>query len=122
MKSEMSAKIVMRLLRAWDRFNDLLRGCPHHGFSELHQLDTFYNALNSNDQDSLNSAAGGPKLVNHDTEVTKDTMPPADNGSTEDVQPPVIQIQTRNPNPEPNVAPVVTPVPKASIPFPSRKR
>ncbi|GJU74067.1 reverse transcriptase domain-containing protein [Tanacetum coccineum] len=44
---------------AWDRFNDLLRGFPHHGFSELHQLDTFYNALNSNDQDSLNSAAGG---------------------------------------------------------------
>ncbi|GJS82055.1 reverse transcriptase domain-containing protein [Tanacetum coccineum] len=44
---------------AWDRFNDLLRGCPHHGFSELHQLDTFYNSLNSNDQDSLNSAAGG---------------------------------------------------------------
>ncbi|GKB95053.1 hypothetical protein Tco_0981190 [Tanacetum coccineum] len=44
---------------AWDRFNDLLRACPHHGFSELHQLDTFYNALNANDQDSLNSAAGG---------------------------------------------------------------
>nr|GEU53061.1 hypothetical protein [Tanacetum cinerariifolium] len=43
---------------AWDRFNDLLRACPHHGFSELHQLDTFYNALNVNDQDSLNSAAG----------------------------------------------------------------
>ncbi|GJW63158.1 reverse transcriptase domain-containing protein [Tanacetum coccineum] len=42
---------------AWDRFNDLLRACPHHGFLELHQLDTFYNALNSNDQDSLNSAA-----------------------------------------------------------------
>nr|GEY25299.1 reverse transcriptase domain-containing protein [Tanacetum cinerariifolium] len=44
---------------AWDRFNDLLRACPHHGFSESHQLDTFYNALNVNDQDSLNSAAGG---------------------------------------------------------------
>nr|GEY39229.1 reverse transcriptase domain-containing protein [Tanacetum cinerariifolium] len=44
---------------AWDRFNDLLRACPHHGFSELHQLDTFYNSLNINDQDSLNSAAGG---------------------------------------------------------------
>nr|GEU62544.1 hypothetical protein [Tanacetum cinerariifolium] len=42
---------------AWDRFNDLLRPCPHHGFSELHQLDTFYNALNVNDLDSLNSAA-----------------------------------------------------------------
>nr|GEX77809.1 hypothetical protein [Tanacetum cinerariifolium] len=44
---------------AWDRFNDLLRACPHHGFSELHQLDTFYNAFNVNDQDSLNSVAGG---------------------------------------------------------------
>nr|GEW58339.1 reverse transcriptase domain-containing protein [Tanacetum cinerariifolium] len=32
---------------AWDRFNDLLRACLHHGFSELLQLDTFYNALNS---------------------------------------------------------------------------
>nr|GEW63774.1 hypothetical protein [Tanacetum cinerariifolium] len=37
----------------------MLRACPHHGFSELHQLDTFYNALNVNDQDSLNSAAAG---------------------------------------------------------------
>ncbi|GJS76966.1 reverse transcriptase domain-containing protein [Tanacetum coccineum] len=44
---------------AWDHFNDLLRACPHHGFSELHQHDTFYNALNTNDQDSLHSATGG---------------------------------------------------------------
>nr|GEZ94242.1 reverse transcriptase domain-containing protein [Tanacetum cinerariifolium] len=44
---------------AWERFNDLLRACPHHRFFELHQLDTFYIALNVNDQDSLNSAAGG---------------------------------------------------------------
>nr|GEZ74912.1 reverse transcriptase domain-containing protein [Tanacetum cinerariifolium] len=44
---------------ACDRFNELLRACPHHGFSELHQLDTFYNALNVNDHDSLNSTAGG---------------------------------------------------------------
>ncbi|GJT57663.1 reverse transcriptase domain-containing protein [Tanacetum coccineum] len=63
----------------------------------------------------------GSKAVKSCIEVTKDTMPPANNGSTEDVQPPVVQIQSRNPNPEPNVAPVVTPVPKASIPFPSRR-
>nr|GFA53732.1 hypothetical protein [Tanacetum cinerariifolium] len=44
---------------AHEHFNDLLRACAHHGFSELHQLDTFYNALNVNDQDSLKSAAGG---------------------------------------------------------------
>ncbi|GKA05205.1 reverse transcriptase domain-containing protein [Tanacetum coccineum] len=47
---------------AWDRYKDLLRACPHHGFTELHQLDTFYNALNLTDQDSLNSAAGGNLL------------------------------------------------------------
>nr|GEV62394.1 reverse transcriptase domain-containing protein [Tanacetum cinerariifolium] len=44
---------------AWENFKDLLRQCPHHGFSELHQLDTFYNALNPNDQDALDSAARG---------------------------------------------------------------
>ncbi|GJV98170.1 reverse transcriptase domain-containing protein [Tanacetum coccineum] len=42
-----------------NKFTGLLRQCPHHGFSELHQLDTFYNSLNSNDQDALDSAAGG---------------------------------------------------------------
>nr|GEY33901.1 reverse transcriptase domain-containing protein [Tanacetum cinerariifolium] len=44
---------------AWERFKDLLRQCPHHGFSELHQLNTLYNAFNLNDQDALDSTAGG---------------------------------------------------------------
>ncbi|GJZ44354.1 reverse transcriptase domain-containing protein [Tanacetum coccineum] len=48
---------------AWDRFKDLLRKCPHHGFLELHQIDTFYNALTQSDQESLNAAADG-NLVN----------------------------------------------------------
>nr|GEV83168.1 hypothetical protein [Tanacetum cinerariifolium] len=48
--------------KAWDRYKDLLCACPHHGFIELHQVDTFYNALNPADQDFLNSAAGGPLL------------------------------------------------------------
>ncbi|GKB43023.1 reverse transcriptase domain-containing protein [Tanacetum coccineum] len=47
---------------ACDHFKDLLRKCPHHGFSELHQIDTFYNALTQSDQDYLNSAAGGNLL------------------------------------------------------------
>ncbi|GKB45891.1 reverse transcriptase domain-containing protein [Tanacetum coccineum] len=42
-----------------NKFTGLLRQFPHRGFSELHQLDTFYNSLNSNDQDALDSAAGG---------------------------------------------------------------
>nr|GEV08269.1 hypothetical protein [Tanacetum cinerariifolium] len=43
---------------AWDRFKEMLRACPHHGFSELTQIDTFYNGLNEQNQDSLNAAAG----------------------------------------------------------------
>ncbi|GJY21976.1 reverse transcriptase domain-containing protein [Tanacetum coccineum] len=44
---------------AWERFKGFLPQCPHHGFSELHQLDTFYDSLNTNDQVALDSAAGG---------------------------------------------------------------
>ncbi|GKC32028.1 hypothetical protein Tco_1039322 [Tanacetum coccineum] len=40
----------------------MLRACPHHGFMELTQIDTFYNGLNDNDQDSLNAATGGNLL------------------------------------------------------------
>nr|GFA08565.1 hypothetical protein [Tanacetum cinerariifolium] len=54
---------------AWDRYKDLLRAWPHHGFTELHQLDTFYNALNPADQDSLNSAAGGNLLERRTQDV-----------------------------------------------------
>nr|GFC80151.1 reverse transcriptase domain-containing protein [Tanacetum cinerariifolium] len=43
-------------------FKEILRACPHHGFMELAQIDTFYNGLNDNDQDSLNAAAGGNLL------------------------------------------------------------
>ncbi|GJR84251.1 reverse transcriptase domain-containing protein [Tanacetum coccineum] len=46
---------------AWDRFKEL-RKCPHHDFLELHQIDTFYNALTQSDQDSLNAAASGNLL------------------------------------------------------------
>nr|GEV07481.1 reverse transcriptase domain-containing protein [Tanacetum cinerariifolium] len=44
---------------AWNHFKDLPCKCPHHGFSKLHQIDTFYNALMQSDQDSLNAAASG---------------------------------------------------------------
>ncbi|GKA48223.1 reverse transcriptase domain-containing protein [Tanacetum coccineum] len=55
---------------AWERFKDLLRACPHHGFTELHQIDTFYNSLTSTDQDSLNAAVGGNLL----TKTPKDAL------------------------------------------------
>nr|GEZ90851.1 reverse transcriptase domain-containing protein [Tanacetum cinerariifolium] len=52
------AELLRAPTEAWDRYKDLLHACPHHAFIELHQLDTFDNALNPADQDSLLSAAG----------------------------------------------------------------
>ncbi|GJW57004.1 reverse transcriptase domain-containing protein [Tanacetum coccineum] len=64
-----------------------------------------------------------PKVVENEPEVTKDTVPPTNNGSTKDVQPPVVQVQPQVPNSEPVVAPVSAPKPnpKPSIPYPSRR-
>nr|GEW73611.1 DNA-directed DNA polymerase [Tanacetum cinerariifolium] len=56
-------KIKETFSEAWDRFKDLLRKFPHHGFLKLHQIDTFYNALTQSDQDSL-SAAASRNLLN----------------------------------------------------------
>nr|GEV89027.1 reverse transcriptase domain-containing protein [Tanacetum cinerariifolium] len=70
------------------------------------------------------------QVVKRETEVTKDTLPPTNYGSTKDVRPPVVQIETPKPNSEPVVASVtksiVAPVRaskpnrKPSIPYLSR--
>nr|GEU86986.1 reverse transcriptase domain-containing protein [Tanacetum cinerariifolium] len=70
------------------------------------------------------------KVVECETRVTKDMVPSTNNGSTKDVQPLVVQIETLIPNSEPVVAPVAEPVAapasapkpnqKPSIPYPSR--
>nr|GEW07205.1 hypothetical protein [Tanacetum cinerariifolium] len=54
---------------AWDRYKDLLRVCPYQGFTKLHQLDTFHNALNPADQDFLNYAADGNLLERRTQDV-----------------------------------------------------
>ena len=41
----------------------MLEKCPNHGFTDLQQIDTFYNGLFYIDQDSLNSAVGGNLLA-----------------------------------------------------------
>ncbi|GJX47815.1 reverse transcriptase domain-containing protein [Tanacetum coccineum] len=60
--SRFTQKFEETFSEAWERFKEMLRACPHHGFTELTQIDTFYNGLNENDQDSLNAAAGGNLL------------------------------------------------------------
>ncbi|GJT80451.1 reverse transcriptase domain-containing protein [Tanacetum coccineum] len=64
-----------------------------------------------------------PKVVERENEVTKDTVPPTNNGSTKDVQPLVVQVQPHVPNSKPIVAPVSVLMPnlKSSIPYPSRR-
>ncbi|GJV05534.1 hypothetical protein Tco_1343190 [Tanacetum coccineum] len=47
-----------------------------------------------------------PKVVEREPEVTKDTMPPTNNGSTEDVPPPVVPVVHHESISEPVNAPV----------------
>nr|GEW07543.1 DNA-directed DNA polymerase [Tanacetum cinerariifolium] len=60
--SQFTQRFMETFGEAWERFKKTLRASPHHGFSELTQIDTFYNGLNEQDQDSLNAAAGGNLL------------------------------------------------------------
>nr|GEU65596.1 reverse transcriptase domain-containing protein [Tanacetum cinerariifolium] len=79
---------------------------------------------------TIPTTSSPPKVVERETEVTKDMVPPTNNISNKDVQPSVVQVETQVPNFEPVVAPVVEPVeapvsalkpnPKPSIPYPSR--
>nr|GFA94321.1 reverse transcriptase domain-containing protein [Tanacetum cinerariifolium] len=41
--SNFQQKFDESFYEAWEIYKDLLRACPHHSFTELHQLDTFYN-------------------------------------------------------------------------------
>ncbi|GKB11144.1 hypothetical protein Tco_0845067 [Tanacetum coccineum] len=68
------------------------------------------------------TSSSPPKVVERETEVTKDTVPPTNNKSTKDVQPPVVLVQPQVLNYETVVAPVSAPKPnpKPSIPYLSR--
>nr|GEW18661.1 reverse transcriptase domain-containing protein [Tanacetum cinerariifolium] len=71
-----------------------------------------------------------PPVVERETEATKNTVHPTNNGSTKDVQPPIVQTETPILNYKPIVAPIIEPIvapvstPKPnqrlSIPYPSR--
>nr|GEZ80563.1 reverse transcriptase domain-containing protein [Tanacetum cinerariifolium] len=79
-----------------------------------------------------------PQVVERETEVTKDTVPPTNNESTKDVQTLVVQTETHMLNFEPVVVPIIEPIvapiiepvaapvsapkpnQKPSIPYPSR--
>nr|GEU70730.1 reverse transcriptase domain-containing protein [Tanacetum cinerariifolium] len=71
-----------------------------------------------------------PSVVERETEATKDTVHPTNNGSIENVRPPVVRTESPILNSEPVISPIIEPVaspvsaPKPnqrpSIPYPSR--
>nr|GFB54080.1 reverse transcriptase domain-containing protein [Tanacetum cinerariifolium] len=77
-----------------------------------------------------NVYAAGAYQVECESEATKDTLHPTNNGSTKDVQPLVVQTKSSILNSEPVVAPIIEPVAspisaskpnqRPSIPYPSR--
>nr|GEV69803.1 reverse transcriptase domain-containing protein [Tanacetum cinerariifolium] len=56
------------------------------------------------------TSSSSPKVVERETEVTKDRVPPTNNGSTKEVQPSIVQVETPIPNSEPVVSPFSEPV------------
>ncbi|GJY01088.1 hypothetical protein Tco_0359240 [Tanacetum coccineum] len=99
------------------------------------RLESMLDYLNEEDLKGITTRSGvaykgptipitsSPKVMEREPEVTKDTMPPTNNGSTEDVPPPVIPVVHHESISEPVNAPVSASRPnqKASIPFPSRR-
>nr|GEW28978.1 reverse transcriptase domain-containing protein [Tanacetum cinerariifolium] len=81
---------------------------------------------NAYKEPTIPTTSSPPKVVERETEVTKDMVPSTNDKSTKDVQPSVVQIKTLMPNSEPVVEPTEAPVKaskpnqKPSIPYPSR--
>nr|GFC22102.1 hypothetical protein [Tanacetum cinerariifolium] len=96
--------------------------------SNLELKKMFGQFMKMNTASSLGS--GTLLVVERETEATKNTVDPANNGSTEDVQPLVVQTESLILTSEPVVAPIIEPVvslvstPKPNliplIPYPSR--
>nr|GFB31664.1 reverse transcriptase domain-containing protein [Tanacetum cinerariifolium] len=125
--SEIDSDLGRSCVEVYSTIKNHLSSERNHKFSSKPQrnLDTFYNALNPNDQDALNSTAGGnfldkiPReclsIIKKPIEETTDTELP----STEDIQPPLVQVEVQvdKPAEEPLV---VIPKAKANLPYPSR--
>ncbi|GJR42369.1 reverse transcriptase domain-containing protein [Tanacetum coccineum] len=96
---------------AWDRFNDLLRACsgtlPSNTVTNPKEdLKGITTRIGVAYKGPTIPTTSSPKVVERETEVTKDTMPPTNNRSTKDVQPSVVHVENQLPISEPVVAPL----------------
>nr|GEX65958.1 hypothetical protein [Tanacetum cinerariifolium] len=120
---------------ACELFKKMLRACPHHRFTKLTQIDTFYNGLNENDQDSLNAAAGGNLL----SKTTREALHIIENKSKNQASTSGTLPSNTIPNPKGEMKAITTrsrvayegpsiptnpspkkTLPKPNIPYPSR--
>nr|GEY14005.1 reverse transcriptase domain-containing protein [Tanacetum cinerariifolium] len=79
---------------------------------------------------TIPTTSSTPPVVERETEATKDTVHPTNNGSTEDVQPPIVPTEYPILNSEPVISPIIEPVAslisaprpnlRHSIPYPSK--
>ena len=47
------------MYKAWERYKNLLRRCPHHELSGWLQIQTFYNGLTNENRAMVNGTVGG---------------------------------------------------------------
>ncbi|XP_073277668.1 uncharacterized protein [Primulina huaijiensis] len=56
-------ELRFKLYEAWERYKELLRRCPNHGFEKWVQIELFYNGLNGQARGNVNAAANGTIFV-----------------------------------------------------------
>ena len=64
------------LVKAWERFHDLLKRCPHHRLTRWMQVHTFYNDLSDSARTIIDASAGGAlmkKATDQAYEILEDT-------------------------------------------------
>ena len=47
---------------AWERFQDYILECPHHGMKSWLLMQTFYHGLGNSARETMDAAAGGAYL------------------------------------------------------------
>ena len=64
------------LAKAWERFHELLRRCPHHRLTRWMQVHTFYNSLSDSTRTIVDASVGGAlikKTTDQAYEILEDT-------------------------------------------------
>ena len=50
------------LYEAWERFKDMIKRCPQHGYEDWFQIQLFYNGLNGQTRTIIDATASGTLL------------------------------------------------------------